>query len=137
MFIHETKVKVRYSETDQMGVVHHANYALYYEIARTECFEACSGITYESMEADGVMLPLLELQSKYLKSALYNQILTVKCIVKELPTVRLNVEYEIYNEAGQLINIGKTVLVFVDKNTRRPCHPPQNFMNGVKQFFSV
>ena len=83
MFVHETKVKVRYAETDQMGVVHHANYALYYELARTECFEACSGITYESMESNGVMLPLLELQSKFLKPALYNQVLTVKSIVKE------------------------------------------------------
>jgi len=137
MFVHETKVKVRYAETDQMGIVHHANYALYYEIARTECFEACSGITYESMEAASVMLPLLELQSKFLKPAFYNQVLTVKCMVKELPTVRLNVEYEIYNEAEQLINIGKTVLVFVDKQTRKPCQPPKNFMDGVKPHFTT
>jgi len=135
MFVHETKVRVRYAETDQMGIVHHANYALYYEIARTECFEACSGITYESMETDGVMLPLLELQSKFLKPALYNQVLTVKSIVKELPTVRLHVEYEIYNEKEELINIGKTTLVFVDKNNMRPCHPPKKFMDGVKQYF--
>lgn len=137
MFVYETKVKVRYAETDQMGVVHHANYALYYEIARTECFEASSGITYESMEADGVMLPLLELQSKYLKPAFYNQVLTVRCLVKELPTVRLNVEYEIYNEQEQLINIGKTTLVFVDKTTRKPCQPPQNFMDGIKHHFAA
>lgn len=135
MFIHETQVKVRYSETDQMGVVYHGNYAQYYEIARTECFEACSGMTYASMEADGVMLPILELQSKYLKPALYNQVLTIKSIVKELPSVRLHVEYEIYNEAKELINIGKTTLVFVDKVTRRPCHPPENFMNNVRQYF--
>ncbi|WP_316803296.1 thioesterase family protein [Pedobacter nototheniae] len=135
MFVHETQVKVRYAETDQMGVVHHANYALYYEIARTECFEACSGITYASMEADGIMLPILELQCKYLKPALYNQVLTVKSIVKELPSVRLKVDYEIYNEENQLINIGHTTLVFVDKETRKPCHPPQNFMQGVNQYF--
>ncbi|MCX2574472.1 acyl-CoA thioesterase [Pedobacter sandarakinus] len=135
MFIHETKVRVRYSETDQMGIVHHANYALYYEIARTECFEACSGITYQSMEEDGVMLPLLELQSKFLKPALYNQLLTVKCIVKEMPTVRLTVSYEIYNEQEALINIGYTTLVFVDKHTRRPCHPPAKFMDGVRKYF--
>ena len=120
MFTYETQVKVRYAETDQMGVVYHGNYAQYYEIARTECFEASSGMTYASMEAEGVMLPILELQSKYLKPALYNQVLTIKSIVKELPTVRLHVEYEIYNEAKELINIGKTTLVFVDKETRRP-----------------
>lgn len=135
MFTHETQVKVRYAETDQMGVVYHGNYAQYYEIARTECFEAASGLTYESMEADGVMLPILELQSKYLKPALYNQVLTIKSVVSELPTVRLKVTYEIYNESKELINIGSTTLVFVDKVTRRPCHPPESFMKNVRQYF--
>ncbi len=136
MFVYESKVKVRYVETDQMGVVHHSNYAQYYELARTECFEACSGMSYESMEADGVMLPILELQSKFLKPALYNQVLTIKSIVKELPTVRLKVDYEIYNEAKELINTGQTTLVFVNKETRRPCQPPENFMQNVRQYFS-
>lgn len=135
MFTHETQVKVRYAETDQMGVVYHGNYAQYYEIARTECFEAASGLTYESMEADGIMLPILELHSKYLKPALYNQVLTIKSIVSELPTVRLKVSYEIYNESKELINIGSTTLVFVDKITRRPCHPPESFMKNVRQYF--
>jgi acyl-CoA thioester hydrolase len=136
MFVYESKVKVRYVETDQMGVVHHSNYAQYYELARTECFEACSGMTYESMEADGVMLPILELQSKFLKPALYNQVLTIKSIVKDLPTVRLRVDYEIYNEANELINTGQTTLVFVNKETRRPCQPPENFMKNVRQYFN-
>lgn len=136
MFVHETQVKVRYAETDQMGVAYHGNYAQYYEIARTECFEACSGMTYAAMEADGVMLPILELQSKYIKPALYNQILTIKCLVTELPTVRLKVEYEIYNEDKELINVGKTTLVFVDKHSRKPCAPPENFMKNVRQYFS-
>ncbi len=136
MFVYESKVKVRYVETDQMGVVHHSNYAQYYELARTECFEACSGMSYETMEKEGVMLPIVELQSKFLKPALYNQTLTIKTIVRELPTVKLNVEYEVYNEANELINTGKTVLVFVNKTTRRPCQPPQNFMEQVRQYFS-
>ncbi|RZK55190.1 MAG: acyl-CoA thioesterase [Pedobacter sp.] len=135
MFIYESKVKVRYVETDQMGVVHHSNYAQYYEVARTECFEACSGMTYETMEKEGVMLPILDLQCKFIKPALYNQTLTIKSIVKQLPTVRLVVDYEIYNEAEQLINTGQTTLVFVDKNTRRPCQPPKNFMENVRKYF--
>lgn len=135
MFVYESKVKVRYVETDQMGVVHHSNYAQYYELARTECFEACSGMSYQTMENEGVMLPILEMQSKFLKPAHYNQTLTIKSIVKELPTVRLTVDYEIYNEAEELINIGKTVLVFVNKQTRRPCQPPENFMQQVRQYF--
>lgn len=136
MFVYESKVRVRYAETDQMGVVHHGNYAQYYELARTECFEACSGMSYESMEADGVMLPILEMHSKFIKPALYNQVLTIKSIVKTLPTVRLNVEYEIYNEANELINTGSTLLVFVNRQTRRPCPPPENFMKNVRTYFS-
>lgn len=135
MFVYESKVRVRYIETDQMGIVHHANYAQYYELARTECFEACSGMSYASMEAEGVMLPIVELQSKYIKPAYYNQVLTIKSIVKELPSVYLFVEYEIYNEAGELINTGKTTLVFVRKESRRPCRPPKNFMNNVVKYF--
>lgn len=135
MFVHESKLKVRYVETDQMGIVHHSNYAQYYELARTECFEACSGMTYASMEAEGVMLPILELQSKYLKPAYYNEVLTVKSIVSELPSVRLKVEYEIYNGANELINTGNTTLVFVNKQSRRPCQPPENFMKNVRQYF--
>lgn len=136
MFVYESKVRVRYAETDQMGVVHHGNYAQYYELARTECFEACSGMSYESMEADGVMLPILEMHAKFIKPALYNQVLTIKSIVKTLPTVRLNVEYEIYNEANELINTGSTLLVFVNKQTRRPCPPPESFMKNVRPYFT-
>lgn len=135
MFVYESKVRVRYAETDQMGVVHHGNYALYYELARTECFEACSGMSYASMEAEGVMLPVLELQSKFIKPALYNQVLTIKSIVSKLPSVRLEVDYEIYNEANELINTGKSVLVFANKETRRPCAPPESFMKNVRQYF--
>jgi acyl-CoA thioester hydrolase len=135
MFVYESKVRVRYIETDQMGIVHHANYAQYYELARTECFEACSGMSYATMEAEGVMLPILELQSRYLKPAYYNQILTIKSIVNTIPSVRLNVDYEIYNEANELINTGKTTLVFVNKETRRPCQPPESFMKNVRQYF--
>ncbi len=135
MFVYESKVRVRYIETDQMGIVHHANYAQYYELARTECFEACSGMSYATMEAEGVMLPILELQSKYLKPAYYNQVLTVKSIVKELPSVYLYVEYEIYNKERELINTGTTTLVFVNKESRKPCRPPKNFMNNIMQYF--
>ncbi|WP_199141225.1 acyl-CoA thioesterase [Pedobacter sp. ASV12] len=136
MFVYESKVRVRYAETDQMGVVHHGNYAQYYELARTECFEACSGMSYESMEADGVMLPISEMHSKFIKPALYNQVLTIKSIVKTLPTVKLEVEYEIYNEANELINTGSTLLVFVNKQTRRPCPPPESFMKNVRPYFT-
>ncbi len=135
MFIHETKIKVRYIETDQMGVVHHSNYAQYYEIARTEWLEACSGISYAAMENQGIILPLLDIYSKFLKPAMYNQILTIKSFVKNLPTVRLFFDYEIYNQQKELINIGYTTLVFVNKHTRKPCQPPENFMIKITPYF--
>ncbi len=135
MFVFESQVRVRYIETDQMGYVHHANYAQYYELARTECFEACSGMSYAQMEKEGVMLPVLDLQVKYIKPAYYNQLLTIKSIVRTLPTVRLKVDYEIYNEDQELINTGSTTLVFVNMETKRPCAPPENFMKRLRTFF--
>ena len=113
MYTHQTKIRVRYSETDQMGYVYNGNYAAYYEIGRTEMLRSLD-MTYSQMEAEGVMLPLLELKCKFIKPALYDQELTIKTIVKDLPGVRMIFDYELYNEAGELINIGGTTLVFFD-----------------------
>ena len=133
MFVYESKVKVRYVETDQMGVVHHSNYAQYYELARTECFEACSGMSYEQMEAEGVMLPILEIQCKFLKPAYYNQILTIKSIVKEIPTVRLTVDYEIYNEDKVKITEASTTLFFLDAETNKIVRCPDFLLDLIKE----
>lgn len=134
MYTHQTKIRVRYSETDQMGYVYNGNYAAYYEIGRTEMLRSLD-MTYSQMEADGVMLPLLELNCKFIKPALYDQELTVKTIVKTLPGVRMIFDYELYNEAGELINIGGTTLVFFDMVKKRPCPPPTYFMERITQYF--
>jgi len=134
MYTHQTKIRVRYSETDQMGYVYNGNYAAYYEIGRTEMLRSLD-MTYSQMEAEGVMLPLLELKCKFIKPALYDQELTIKTIVKDLPGVRMIFDYELYNEAGELINIGGTTLVFFDMVKKKPCHPPTYFMDRITQYF--
>jgi acyl-CoA thioester hydrolase len=134
MYEHQTKIRVRYSETDQMGYVYNGNYAAYYEIGRTEMLRSL-GMTYSFMEASGVMLPLLEMKSKFIKPALYDQEITIKTIVKDLPGVRMIFDYELYNEARELINIGGTTLVFFDMEKKKPCHPPAYFMERITQYF--
>jgi acyl-CoA thioester hydrolase len=123
-FEYEMKVRVRYAETDRMGVVWHGDYLRYFEDARTEALRAC-GWSYRDMERDGIMLPLTEAHIEYHRPATYDDILTVKVRVAEPPTARLRFEYEIRNEAGEKLATGHTVLGFVDAATRRPCRPPQ------------
>ena len=131
----ETKIRVRYGETDQMGYMYYGNYAQYYEVGRVEMLRSL-GMSYSSMEADGIMMPVLELKCKYIKPALYDQEITVKTIIKTLPGIRIFFEYELYNEKEELINIGTTTLVFVDMKKNKPTNPPENFMEKLSVFFS-
>jgi len=135
MLIHSTKIRVRYGETDQMGYMYYGNYAQFYEVGRVELLRSL-GMTYESMEASGIMMPVLELKCKYLKPALYDQEITVKVIIEKMPGIRIHFNYELYNEQEELINIGETTLVFVDMVKNKPCHPSQEFLNKLKQFFN-
>lgn len=134
MYTHSTKIRVRYSETDQMAYVYYGNYAQYYEVGRVEMLRSL-GMTYSSMEKSGVMLPVLELQSKFIKPALYDQEITILTTVKELPGVRIHFNYELFNEENELINHGKTTLVFFDMVKQRPCNPPADFMDRLKPYF--
>jgi len=135
MYSHSTKIRVRYGETDQMGYMYYGNYAQYYEVGRVEMLRSL-GMSYSSMEADGIMMPVLELKCKYIKPALYDQEITVKTIIKTLPGIRIFFEYELYNEKEELINIGATTLVFVDMKKNKPTSPPENFMQKLSVFFN-
>lgn len=123
MIFHEFRVRVRYAETDQMGVVYHGNYAQYFEMGRVEWLRNL-GISYKSMEEDGVMLPVVSLTMNYKKPARYDDLLTVRTIFKEQRSVKIEFDYEILNEAGELLTTGNSVLVFVDGKTGRPTAPP-------------
>ena len=135
MLIHSTKIRVRYGETDQMGYMYYGNYAQFYEVGRVELLRSL-GMTYESMETSGIMMPVLELKCKYIKPALYDQEITVKVIIEKMPGIRIHFNYELYNEKEELINVGETTLVFVDMVKNKPCLPSEEFLNKVKPFFN-
>lgn len=116
---HSTNIRVRYSETDQMGVVYHGNYAQFFEIGRTEWLRSM-GITYKDMENTGIMLPVISLTCNFKKSALYDDILTVTTFLVKKPSVRIEFTYEIINQNKELICTGNSTLVFINKNTKKP-----------------
>ncbi|MGA9639484.1 acyl-CoA thioesterase [Flavobacterium sp.] len=117
------KIRVRYSETDQMGVVYHGNYAQYFEMGRVEWLRNI-GISYKWMEENGVMLPVVSLTMNYKKPARYDDLITVKTLFKSQTSVKIEFDYEIYNEKMELLTIGHSVLVFVNMKTGRPMTPP-------------
>ena len=124
MNYNETKIRVRYGETDQMGVVYHGNYAQYCEVGRLEWLRALN-ISYKKMEEDGVMLPVVSLSIKYKKSACYDDVINVRTQLVKLPTASIEFEYEITNEAGQILAIANTILAFINKSSNRPMRCPQ------------
>lgn len=121
---HEFNVRVRYSETDQMGVVYHGNYAQYFEMGRVEWLRNL-GVSYKWMEENGIMLPVVSLNINYKKPARYDDLLTVKTIFKSQTSVKIEFDYEIYNEKLELLTIASSTLVFVDMKTNRPTLPPE------------
>ena len=109
MFEHSTKVRVRYGETDQMGYMYYGNYAEFYEVGRVEMLRSL-GLTYSGMEESGIMMPVLEMNCKYLKPALYDEEITVRVIMNKMPGIKIHFRYELFNEKNELINTGETLL---------------------------
>ncbi|MCT4622273.1 MAG: acyl-CoA thioesterase [Schleiferiaceae bacterium] len=118
-------VRVRYAETDKMGVVYYGNYAQYFEVGRVELLRD-AGLSYRKMEEDGVMLPVVNLEVNYKKSALYDDLLSIETEIVEKPSVKISFHHKIFNEKGELLVTGKVVLVFIDiatnKITKAPIH---------------
>ncbi|MDB5032412.1 thioesterase family protein [Mucilaginibacter sp.] len=134
MFEYATKIRVRYGETDQMGYMYYGNYAEFYEVGRVEMLRSL-GLTYSGMEASGIMMPVLEMKSKYLKPALYDEEITVKVIMDKMPGVKIHFRYELYNEKEELIHLAETLLVFVNMTNNRPCLPTSEFLEKLKPYF--
>lgn len=135
MYQSETKIRVRYGETDQMGYVYYGFYAMYYEVARVESLRQL-GLTYREIEAMGVIMPVLENKSKYLAPGRYDEELRIVTTLREKPGVRIRFEYEIFNEQNKLIHQGETLLAFVDKLTNRPRRPPAAMEKVLQPFFA-
>lgn len=134
MYKSETKVRVRYAETDMMGYCYYGNYASYFEVARVEAIRQL-GFSYKQMEDDGIALPVLEFSIKYFKPAFYDDELTIETTVVEIPKARIKFEYKTFNAEGVLLNEAKTTLVFINKNTMKPCAAPDDFVRGLKKHF--
>ncbi len=132
-FSTKTKIRVRYGETDQMGVVYHGNYAQYFEIARIDWLEKL-GFSYKKMEDDGVMLPVVALNTNFKKPAFFDDELTITTMLKNEPTVKIEFEYELHNQQGELLTTGSTVLVFVSMETRKPIKCPDIMLEKIKSY---
>lgn len=127
----ELQFRVRYAETDQMGVVYYGNYAQYFEMGRTEWLRKL-GITYRWMEETGIQLPVIDLHVAYKKPARYDDLLTVKTTLLKMPSVRIAFHYEITNEEGLLLTSGSTTLVFIDTKTNKPVMAPDYILEKLK-----
>ena len=134
MYTSETKIRVRYGETDQMGYAYYGNYAEYYEVGRVEALRQL-GMSYKSLEEKGILLPVYTFSIKYLKPAYYDDELLIKTTVTELPKARVKFAYEMYNEKNELLNTGEVVLVFCDKATMKPISAPDFFIDKIRKYF--
>lgn len=126
-------IRVRYGETDQMGVVYHGNYAQYLEIGRIEWLRKL-GISYKAMEASGIMLPVIHLSLNYKKSACYDDLIKVKTQLKKMPTSKIEFTYEIQNEAEEILATGETTLVFIDISKNRPTRCPTYILDKLQNY---
>ena len=134
MYQSETKIRVRYADTDQMGYVYYGNYATFYEVGRVEALRDL-GLTYKELENQGVMMPVLENHSHYVSPAKYDDKLTIRTTIKEKPAVRIKFHYEIFDESDKLIHKGETLLVFVNMKSGRPCRMPEVMGDLLNSYF--
>nr|WP_093668470.1 thioesterase family protein [Tenacibaculum sp. MAR_2009_124] len=128
MYKNTTSVRIRYNETDQMGVVYYGNYASFLEVGRTEWLRSL-GTTYKLLEESGVMLPVISLTCNFKKSAYYDELITIHTILKKTPTVKIEFDYEILNEKNELLCSANTTLAFVNAATMKPTRCPEYILN--------
>ena len=132
-FEHKTQIRVRYGETDQMGYCYYGNYAQFFEVGRVEALRDV-GCSYKDIEENGIMLPVSEYTVKYLKPALYDDLLTVSTKIVEIKGVKIVFDYTLFNEQQDIISNGQTTLVFVNKETMRPCPPPNDLLDKLSNY---
>lgn len=135
MFTHETKKRVRYGETDQMGYLYYGHYAQYYEIGRAEMIRSL-GMTYRAMEEQhNIMMPVMSLNCRYVRPAKYDELLTIKTTVRKLPSTFMTFHHEIYNEAGELLNGGSVKLGFITADTKASIQAPEYLIEKLGLYF--
>lgn len=135
MYTHEYQKRVRYGETDKMGYLYYGLYANYYEIGRVEMLRSL-GLTYKSMEEEqGIMMPVMSLQMRYVRPAYYDDLLTIRTSLKKLPDKFIVFHVEIFNEAHKLVNGGSVKLCFVDRTTNRTIPTPDFLVERLRPYF--
>jgi len=134
MYKSEIQLRVRYAETDRMGYVYYGNYAQYFEVARVEALRQL-GFAYKAIEDSGIILPVFDFSVKYLKPAFYDELLTISTLITKMPSARLFFEYETFNEKHELLNKATTTLVFINRETMKPCAAPAAFTVALQPFF--
>lgn len=128
----ETKIRVRYGDTDRMGYCYYGNYAAYFEVARTE-FMRELGISYKDIEDSGILMPVINLYVEYKKPALYDEELTVRTYIKELPVTRITFFHEVYNEQNTFICKGETTLAFINTALNKPVKAPEELVRKLER----
>lgn len=130
MSINRISFRVRYAETDQMGIVYHGNYAQFLEMGRVSWLREL-GFTYKALEENGIILPVVSLTINYIKSATYDDLLTVQTQLKKMPIVKIEFDYKIYNESNDILVEANTVLAFLEKDTKRPIKCPEQILKKI------
>ena len=135
MFTTETQIRIHYALTDQMGVVYHGHYAQFYEIGRAEAIRNL-GYTYRDIEAMGIIMPVTDIHSKFLRPAKYDDLITVKTTLREMPAAhKIVFHHEIYNEQDELLNTGDITLYFIEAKTMKRVHMPDELADKLSKYF--
>ena len=126
-------IRVRYAETDKMGYCYYGNYASFLEIGRVESLRSL-GISYKSLEDNGIMLPVSEFQIKYFSPAYYDDMLLIETKITAIEGVRIYFDYFIYNDNQKLIASAMTILVFIDAISKKPVPPPKELLSIIQSY---
>ncbi len=131
MLSHETQIRVRYADTDQMGFVYYGKYAEYLEVGRTDMVRSI-GVPYTEVEAKGILMPVSEMYIKFKVPAHYDELLTIQTSVASLPRASFNFDYIVTKENGQVVLEGQVKLAFVDKEKMRPVRVPGFILEAIE-----
>ena len=132
----ENRIEIRYDEVDKMGYVYHGNYAKYYHISRTSLLKRV-GICDRELEKQNIILPIIELNIRYLKPVFYGDIITVRTSLKEIQKIRIHFSHKVFNQDNEVINEADSTLVFVDSPSRKPMRIPETVLNKLKLLLKI
>lgn len=130
---HETKIRVRYGEVDRMGFLYHSHYVEYFDVGRSEMMRE-AGMPNAEIEARGIELPVLKVEIDYKKPAFYDDLLTIRTTLRELPKVKIRFDYEVFSENGELITTGAVTLAFMNAKTKRPVRCPEFLLEAIAKY---